>query len=586
MTDLAITLGRTPRSYLWLVWLALLIVGAFLWLHPEIVAWAVKYPRAMVVPFAAWIGAVVKWCVANLQPFTRAIAALLDAPLRFVQAALATGFIHNGQEEIFPRLSWLGVIGAFTLAGHAYGGIRVAVLSFICFAYVAVFDQWDSTMLTLASVIICAPMGVVVGMLLGVLAYRVPLVDTWFIRPTLDMAQTMPAFAYLVPILLLFGSGPVPALIATIIFAAPPMVRATKLALEQVPEEIQSFADMTGCTRRQKLWRVMVPTAQPLLMVGVNQVIMMTLNMVIIASMIGSGGLGFDVLMALRALDIDKGLVAGSAIIVVAVSLDRISTAAAKKTFIPPPPGAGLWQRHPYLIVSVAWLAATTLLGLSVPALIHIPPEWTIKSGTTFMDLVAWINVNYFDTIDAGRTWLLLNFLNPIKAFLVELPWIFVVSAIGLLGYQLAGWRLALLVTLLMLFPAVTGQWEKTMVTVYLCSISAMIAAAIGMALGAWGARSEAANRVLTVVVDTLQTLPGFVYLIPAVMLLRIGDVAAMFAIVLFAVAPAIRYTTHGIRQVAPHLLEASAAPVGRCSGGSSCRSPCRRSCWASTRPF
>src|SRR6185295_969203 len=117
------------------------------------------------------------------------------------------------------------------------------------------------TMLTLASVIICAPVGVVVGMLLGVLAYRAPLIETWFIRPSLDIAQTMPAFAYLVPILLLFGSGPVPALIATIIFAAPPMVRATKLALEQVPEEIQSFADMTGCTRRQKLWRVMVPTA-------------------------------------------------------------------------------------------------------------------------------------------------------------------------------------------------------------------------------------------------------------------------------------------------------------------------------------
>ena len=559
MTDLAVSWRTTPRSYFWLLWVALVIIAVQLWLHPETVGWAVKYPRALVVPFAAWIGGAVKWCVDNLQPFTRAIAAILDAPLRFVQAALATGFIRNGQEEIFPRLSWLGIIGAFTIAGFAYGGIRVAILSFICFAYVALFGQWDRTMLTLSSVIICAPVGVVVGALLGVLAYRAPLIETWCIRPSLDIAQTMPAFAYLVPILLLFGSGPVPALIATIIFAAPPMARATKLALEQVPEEIQSFADMTGCTRRQKLWRVMMPTAKPLLMVGVNQVIMMTLNMVIIASMIGAGGLGFDVLMALRQLDVDKGLIAGSAIIVVAVSLDRISTAAAKKTDIPPP-GAGLWQRHPYLILSAIWLAATTLLSLGVPALAEIPPEWTVKSGTFFMDLVRWINVNYFDTIDAGRTWLLLSVLNPIKAFLLELPWVFVVSAIGLLGYQLAGWRLALLVTALIMFPALTGQWEKTMITVYLCAISALIAAVIGMALGAWGARSETANRVLTVIVDTLQTLPSFVYLIPAVMLFRIGDVTALIAIVLFAVAPAIRYTTHGIRQVPPHLLEASAA--------------------------
>lgn len=560
MTDVAIRWRAARHSYYWVLWLALLALAFLLTLHPELFGWAVKYPRALVVPFGKWIGEVVKWCVDHLQPFTRALAAIMDAPLRLVQALLAKGFIHNGQEEIFPRFSWLGVIGAFTLAGFAYGGIRVAVLSFVCFAYVALFGQWDSTMLTLASVIICAPFGVAVGMLLGILAYRVPLIDTWFIRPTLDISQTMPAFAYLVPILLLFGSGPVPALVATIIFAAPPMVRATKLALEQVPEEIQSFADMSGCTRRQKLWRVMVPTAQPLLMVGVNQVIMMTLNMVIIASMIGAGGLGYDVLMALRQLDVDKGLVAGSAIIVVAVSLDRISAAAAKKTFLPLPPGASFRQRHPYLILSVLWLAVTTLLGFVLPAFAHIPPEWTVKSGTTFMDLVKWINVNFFDTIDAGRTWLLLNFLNPIKAFLVDLPWVFVVSAIGLLGYQLAGWRLALLVTLLMLFCAVTGLWEKTMITVYLCSISALIAAVIGMALGAWGARNEALNRVLVVVVDTLQTLPGFVYLIPAVMLLRIGDVAAMIAIVLFAVAPAIRYTTHGIRQVPPHLLEASAA--------------------------
>jgi glycine betaine/proline transport system permease protein len=111
-----------------------------------------------------------------------------------------------------------------------------------------------------------------------------------------------------------------------------------------------------------------------------------------------------------------------------------------------------------------------------------------------------------------------------------------------------------------MLFPAVTGQWEKTMVTVYLCSISAFISAVIGIALGAWGARNNAVDQVLKVIVDTLQTLPSFVYLIAVVMLFRVGDVTAMIAIVLFAVAPAIRYTTHGIRQVPPHLLEAAAA--------------------------
>jgi glycine betaine/proline transport system permease protein len=230
------------------------------------------------------------------------------------------------------------------------GGRRVALISAICFGYIALFGQWDSAMLTLALVIICVPFGVVLGTLFGILAYRSKLIDTWFIRPSLDLAQTVPAFAYLVPILLLFGSGPVPAMIATMIFAAPPMVRATKLALELVPEEIQSFADMSGCTRRQKLWRVMIPAARPLLMVGMNQVNMMTLNMVIISSMIGVSGLGFDVLLALRANDIGRGMEAGFAIVALAIALDRISAAAAvqrsPKTFPPGTPRDSLGRRH------------------------------------------------------------------------------------------------------------------------------------------------------------------------------------------------------------------------------------------------
>ena len=132
-------------------------------------------------------------------------------------------------------------------------------------------------------------------MFLGILAYRFP----WFerlLRPVLDLMQTVPVFAYLVPILILFGFGPVAALVATVIYAMPPMVRITILSLKGVPDEILEAGRMAGCTGRQMTWKVLVPSATPSLMVGVNQVIMLTLNMVIIASMIGAGGLGFDVL--------------------------------------------------------------------------------------------------------------------------------------------------------------------------------------------------------------------------------------------------------------------------------------------------
>ena len=559
MTDLALHPRTLPRLPFGMLWAALALIALVLWLQPDLAAWAVKYPRSAVVPIADWIGAAVKWLILHFQFLTRGLAAVIAIPLDVAFAVLAKGFTIGGIE--IPRLSWLGVVGAATIIGHAAGGLRVAVISGLCFLYIALFGRWDSAMLTLALVVICVPFGVALGLLFGILAYRSKALDAWFIRPSLDLAQTMPAFAYLVPILLLFGSGPVPGLIATAIFASPPMVRATKLALEQVPEDVQSFADMAGCSRRQKLWRVMLPTAQPMLMVGVNQVIMMTLNMVIISSMIGAGGLGFDVLLALRALKIGEGLEAGIAIVAVAIALDRISAAAAtRQVGRVPPLGARFMQRHPYLTAAVAWLALTTLLSFFVPPLANLPKAWTLTTGPIWNDMVAWINIHLFDLIDACRTWLLLNVLNPFKNFLAALPWVTVVAAGALLGYQLAGWRLALLAGLMLLFPAVTGLWDKTTLTIYLCTISAFFSCLIGIPLGAWAARSPAVDRVMTVIVDTLQTLPSFVYLIPVVMLFRVGDVAAMIAIVLFAVAFAIRYTTVGIKQVPPELVEAARA--------------------------
>ncbi|HVR67470.1 MAG TPA: ABC transporter permease subunit [Verrucomicrobiae bacterium] len=560
-------IGTAPRPVLWgwpLFWLAMLVATVILvafreqlqLLFPQLY----DYPRAWIIPLANWTTIFMRDVVIEyFFTITRAISELLSLPLQVSYGLFDKGFAFgNGEAAVtVPPLSWVGVVATVAIIGHAYGGWRLALIGGLGFLYLAVFGQWSSSMRTMAMIVIAVPLGVIIGLLVGILGYRQPRFNKAVIVPLLDIAQAMPQYAYLVPILMLFGNNPVSAMIATLAFAVPPMVRVTTLALGQVPAEIKDFGNMAGCTRRQHLWRILVPSARPTLMVGVNQVINMTLNMVIIASMIGAGGLGFDVLLALRALKIGPALEAGIAIVVLAIVFDRISQAAATQPPAMMVPGQSFWRRHPHVALALGLLLLTTLLSLIIPELRVLPRDVTISTGGIWQAAITWINVNFFDYIEAGRVWLLLNILRPVKDFLLALPWIFVVAVLGAAGYQLGRWRLALGVMLTTMFFAVTGLWDITMTTVYLVVVSSVIAAMIGIPLGIWAARNDRADRILAVVVDTLQTIPAFCYLIPAVMLLRVGDVAAMLGIVLYAVAPAIRYTRHGIRLVSPHLIEA-----------------------------
>jgi ABC-type proline/glycine betaine transport system permease subunit len=325
--------GWAPSPWT-LVWLAAFALVGLLYARPATLPWAADYPAVAIVPFAEWIGAFMTFLKVNLTWLTRTLTAILDVPLQFAMGLLAKGFkLGIGNDAVLlPRLSWVGVTGVTALIGWYLGGRSLALLSGGTFLFIALFGQWNSAMLTLALILICIPICVLVGLFIGIWGYRNPAVDRFLISPLLDLMQTMPTFAYLIPMLLLFGSNPVSALLATAIFATPPMVRATMLGLSRVPQEIRDFSDMAGCTPRQQLWRVLIPAARPTLMVGVNQVIMLALNMVIISSMIGAGGLGYDVLVALRRLSVGQAMEAGLAIVVLAIVLDRLSQAAAHRT--------------------------------------------------------------------------------------------------------------------------------------------------------------------------------------------------------------------------------------------------------------
>ncbi len=531
--------------------------------------WIIKYPAGWRLPLKRDISDAMKWLVEDasfglftFKDFTRGIAWLVEVPYDFVRAAVIDGFVVGvGSEasQIAPALSWIAIIAVVVAIGHKAKSWSLAALVGGCFLYLAVFGQWDSAMVTLASVLIAVPIGVAGGLLLGIAAYRWPGFDR-LLRPILDLMQTVPVFAYLVPILFLFGFGPVAALVATIIYAMPPMVRVTTLSLHGVPTEIREFGTMVGCTRRQMMWKVLVPSAAPGLMVGVNQVIMLTLNMVIIASMIGAGGLGFEVLSSLRRLDIGAGLEAGIAIVVMAIALDRLSQAFATrpaKVHSEEIGNQNLIKRHPWRSSLLAVVLVTGLAGLVLPGFQSYPPALTLTTGPFWADLVEAINVNFFDQFEAVKTFMLTYLLLPVKRFLLGIPWPWGIAVVTLAGFQFGGWRLAALAGGLAFFIAANGLWAKAMITLYLCGVSVLLASLIGIPLGVLAAENARANRVISAIIDTLQTLPSFVYLIPVVMLFRVGDFSAMIAVVLYALAPAVRYAAHGIRSIEPQLIEA-----------------------------
>jgi len=222
---------------------------------------------------------------------------------------------------------WWGVIAAF-MALAFFGTRRIvatAAVGAMLFA-VGTLGLWDLMMQTLALMLVSTLVAAVLGIPLGVLVAKSRLTRAVML-PTLDVMQTMPSFVYLIPALMLFGLGKVPAILATVIYALPPLIRLTDLGIRQVDREVVEAAQAFGATPAQTLFGVELPLALPTVMAGVNQTIMMALSMVVVASMIGARGLGEQVLNGIQTLDVGKGLEAGLAIVILAIVLDRITQA-------------------------------------------------------------------------------------------------------------------------------------------------------------------------------------------------------------------------------------------------------------------
>ncbi|MEU5364705.1 ABC transporter permease subunit [Streptomyces sp. NPDC005925] len=462
-------------------------------------------------------------------------------------------------------IGWAGVTAVGALIAWRVAGVRLAVGTALAFLACGALGMWVPTMQTLALMVVAVALSVAVGTLLGLAAGLSDRMER-VLRPVLDTMQVLPAFAYLLPVVLVFGIGVPAAVLATVVYAAPPMARLTALGLRGADTEVLEAVESLGSTARQRLLTARIPLARRELLLGVNQTIMMALSMAVIASVIGAGGLGDRVYQALASVDVGAALAAGIPIVLLAVVLDRVTAAA----------GAGLGDEddpEPRVYGLYALLAAA---AVAVAGRLLDRREWpdaaTVNIAEPVNRAVDWMTGHLYSGVPvvggtadwAGRftTWV----LDPLRDGLQWLPWWAVLLTVAALAWLIGTWRTALTAVLAMAAIGVLGVWKPSLDTLSQVLAAVAVTLVLGFATGIAAARSDRFERLLRPVLDVFQTMPQFVYLIPVVALFGVGRAPAVAAAVVYALPAVVRITTQGLRQVDHAALE-SARSLGATGG-------------------
>ncbi|WP_206507110.1 ABC transporter permease [Streptomyces chrestomyceticus] len=465
--------------------------------------------------------------------------------------------------QLLLLLGWTGVTAGVTLVAWRVAGVRIAATALLSFAVSGVLDMWLPTMQTLALMIVAVVASVVVGALLGLAG---GLSERLFkiLRPVLDTMQVLPAFAYLLPVVLVFGIGVPAALLATVVYAAPPMARLTALGLRGADPGVLEAVSSLGATGRQRLLTARLPLARKELLLGLNQTIMMALSMAVIASMIGAAGLGDRVYQALASVDVGAALAAAVPIVLLAIVMDRTTAAAGERM------GADPAARGPKLLRGWRAWAGIAVLTALVTAAGRLagstvwPSGWTVAIARPVNDFKEWMVDHLYSGVPVvGGTadwaahftsWV----LDPLRDGLTALPWWGALLIVAALSWLIGTWRTALTATLAMAAIGVLGVWKPSMNTLSQVLAALAVTLVLGFAVGILAAGSKRLEAILRPVLDVMQTMPQFVYLIPVVALFAVGRAPAAAAAVVYALPAVIRITTQGLRQVDPAAMESA----------------------------
>jgi len=576
------------------------LLGIAAIIMPDRLPAIVSSPFAGGDAIAASINTGIDWFVSVFKPALRTVAGGLDQAVR-------------GLQSLLHATPWPFIVVTVVWLAWRLKGAGLAALCGGAVLYMALSGYWLKSMNTLSMVGVAVPLALAVGFGLGVLGAKSRRVNA-VLQPTLDLMQTIPTFAYLAPLVVLFGFGPVPGVLASMIYAAPPMTRNVLLGLKSVPQELREVSAMSGTTSWQRFWFIELPCAKHQILVGINQLVLASLSMVIIAAVIGGfDDIGREVLVATNkgSARFGQALAAGIVIVLLAVVIDRLTRAATTRTR-----SAGMslpvWAQGGGLVAVLAitlalkpysdmlatvsavffrlaevgvngWLQdfisthGMTLDSIKNNALVYL--LLPLRIGLTKAVLpFTWgfaftpaMQTGYLLAVFGGTALLAWRGRMTMAALLLSvgliaysgftyLPWWVVFAGVGWLAWRHAGWRFALAAAGMMLAITLTGHWQGALYSVYLCTAAILVCLIIGCPLGILAAKFEILSRILRPVNDTLQSIPLYIFLIPAVALFQVNEFSALVAIVLYAIVPLIRYTEHGLRHVPSTLVEAARA--------------------------
>ncbi len=468
----------------------------------------------------------------------------------FIPLSAAVDWGLTTVETFLKWLPWFVLPLAVFLVIFRTGDWRMALIAVGATLYPGLVGLWDTTMETLSLMTIAVLIALAIGIPLGVWAARSPRVDR-AIRPVLDAMQTIPAPVYFIPIVLLFGIRRVPATIATVIYSLPPAVRLTTLGIQGVPRPSVEAAEMYGSTGRQTLFKVQLPMAMPFIMTGVNQTIMMALGIVVLATLLGAGGLGQEVLEALSQRRTGRGLAAGLAIVAVAMVLDRVGRSLAFADRTRP-------ASRRYVITALALIIGGVVLG-RVMGWVEFPAVWEVRVFDPVDTFVRWGRDNLSFITRPVNDFVVAGLLIPARDFLiVTVAWPVLIAVTAILCWRLKGWGLAIFAAAALLMVGLIGMWELSLQTLVQVLAAAFISVAIAIPVGIWAGRNPRVEKVLTPFLDALQTIPSFVFIIPVILFFTVGQVPGIIAAVLYAIVPGIRITALGIKEVPEESVEAS----------------------------